>query len=73
VGLILQRVPEAKVVKNRMHFDLEVEDLDRATAEIERLGGRWRDGKDRETVGYRWRTMADPEGNEFCIFPRRFS
>jgi hypothetical protein len=20
--------------------------------------------------GYRWRVMADPEGNEFCIVPR---
>ena len=71
VALILQRVPETKAGKNRMHVDLEVEDLGEATAEIERLGGRWRDGEDRESFGYRWRNMADPEGNEFCIFPRR--
>jgi catechol 2,3-dioxygenase-like lactoylglutathione lyase family enzyme len=24
----------------------------------------------RELDGYRWRVMADPEGNEFCVVPR---
>ena len=68
-SLMLQRVPEDKIGKNRMHFDVEVEDLDEATAEIERLGGRWRDGQTLELDGYTWRNMADPQGNEFCIFP----
>ena len=71
VAIILQRVPEAKDGKNRMHVDLEIEDLDEATAEIERLGGRWRDGHTHDSFGFRWRNMADPQGNEFCIFPRR--
>jgi predicted enzyme related to lactoylglutathione lyase len=69
VSLIIQRVPEPKSGKNRMHVDIEVEDLEVATREIERLGGRWRDGEEHEDHGYRWRVMADPEGNEFCIFP----
>ena len=66
VVLMLQRVPEDKVGKNRMHMDLEVEDLEEATAEIERLGGRW-DGQAREQDGFPWRIMTHPQGNEFCI------
>ena len=63
-----QRVPEAKSGKNRLHLDLVVDDLDSATAEVERLGGRWLEpGKVRELEGFRWRLMADPEGNEFDI------
>jgi len=63
-----QRVPEMKAGKNRLHLDLVVEDLDRATAEVEALGGRWLEpGKTRELEGFRWRCMADPEGNEFDI------
>lgn len=63
-----QHVPEGKAGKNRMHLDLIVEDLDRATAEIEALGGRWLEpGSTRELEGFQWRCMADPEGNEFDI------
>jgi predicted enzyme related to lactoylglutathione lyase len=63
-----QRVPDAKAGKNRLHLDLIVDDLDRATAEVEALGGRWLEpGTTRELEGFRWRCMADPEGNEFDI------
>src|SRR3954452_10736493 len=63
-----QRVPEAKSGKNRLHLDLIVENLETATAEIEELGGCWVEpGDDRELEGFRWRCMADPEGNEFDI------
>ena len=34
-------VPEMKAGKNRVHLDLVVDDLDEATAEVEKLGGRW--------------------------------
>ena len=63
-----QRVPEPKVVKNRVHLDLVVDDVNTATSRIESLGGRRRSPEDdfRE-YGYSWRTMADPEGNEFCL------
>jgi predicted enzyme related to lactoylglutathione lyase len=63
-----QRVPDAKAGKNRLHLDLIVDDLDRATDEIETLGGRWLEpGTVRELEGFRWRCMADPDGNEFDI------
>lgn len=63
-----QQVPDAKSGKNRLHLDLIVDDLDTATAEIEALGGRWLEpGQTRELEGFRWRLMADPDGNEFDI------
>lgn len=65
-----QRVPEAKSVKNRLHVDLAVEDLDRAFAQIVALGGSAVSDILEMPGGYRWRVMADPEGNEFCIVPR---
>jgi hypothetical protein len=35
---------------------------------VEKLGGRWLEpGTIRELEGFRWRCMADPEGNEFDI------
>ncbi|BBZ15443.1 VOC family protein [Mycobacterium branderi] len=67
--LVFQRVPEAKVGKNRAHFDLVVDDLDGPTARTEELGGRWIEpGKTHELEGFAWRCMADPEGNEFCLY-----
>ena len=65
-----QRVPESKSVKNRLHVDLEVDDLDRAFAKIAAFGGSAISDILQMPGGYRWRVMADPEGNEFCIVPR---
>ena len=63
-----QQVPEAKSGKNRLHLDLVVGDLDKATAQVESLGGRWIEpGTTRELEGFRWRCMADPDGNEFDL------
>ncbi|HLB39860.1 MAG TPA: VOC family protein [Actinomycetota bacterium] len=64
--ICFQRVPEAKVVKNRMHLDLAVDDLAAATARIEELGGSW-PGAEHTLEQFRWRTVLDPEGNEFDI------
>jgi predicted enzyme related to lactoylglutathione lyase len=65
--LLLQRVPETKTVKNRMHFDIEVRDIH---AEVDRLlalgAKRVSDGPCREH-GSTWFLMEDPEGNEFCV------
>jgi predicted enzyme related to lactoylglutathione lyase len=62
-----QRVPEPKAVKNRLHLDVEVEDVDLAQARVEALGGRRLPMDDFAEYGFRWRQMADPEGNEFCL------
>jgi predicted enzyme related to lactoylglutathione lyase len=64
--LCFHRVPEPKSVKNRVHLDLEVDDLDAATARIQELGGSW-SGAEHTLDAVVWRTVADPEGNEFDI------
>jgi predicted enzyme related to lactoylglutathione lyase len=63
-----QKVSETKAGKNRLHLDLIVDDLEKATADIQELGGQWLEpGNTRELEGFEWRCMADPEGNEFDI------
>lgn len=63
--ILFYRNPDAKVVKNRLHFDLRP---DNQTVEVERalaLGARKVDIG--QTGAESWVVMADPEGNEFCI------
>jgi predicted enzyme related to lactoylglutathione lyase len=63
--LLLQKVPEPHEVKNRVHIDLDVADLDAAVRRVQELGGN----KLRELneYGIKWTVMADPDGNEFCL------
>ena len=68
--IAFQRVPEAKSGKNRLHVDVQVDDLDEAVSRIRALGGSTASDVRELPGGYRWRVMADPEGNEFCIVPR---
>jgi predicted enzyme related to lactoylglutathione lyase len=65
--VLFQRVPEPRTVKNRWHLDLTVgrEQIDSEVERLEGLGA---------VVLYRVEepstfhtTMADPEGNEFCV------
>jgi predicted enzyme related to lactoylglutathione lyase len=70
--LCLQRVPEPTTSKNRMHLDLAVDDLEVATATVLGLGGSWVgrgdvDAEQRVFDRFTWRTLADPEGNEFDV------
>jgi len=64
--IAFQRVPEARSVKNRLHVDLGVPDLDAAVERVLALNGSVV-SEERELKGARWRVMADPEGNEFCL------
>jgi len=65
--LCFQRVPEAKSGKARMHLDLSVTNLDEATARVTELGGAWPGQVEKTLEGFTWRTLSDPEGNEFDI------
>ena len=65
-GLYFQRVPERKVVKNRVHLDLRP--TRSMAAEVERLRDAGAtDHRFVEEGGSFWTVMLDPEGNEFCI------
>ena len=67
VALTLQRVDEPKTVKNRMHLDLLVEDLDEEVRRIESLGATRLTPAPRHEFDQTWYVLADPEGNEFCV------
>ena len=65
-ALAFQRVPEARLEKNRIHLDLVVADTEQATSKIEAWGGSQLSAE-RESAGHHWRVMLDPDGNQFCI------
>ena len=65
--LLLQRVVEAKVAKNRMHLDIETPQVDAEVERLEGLGATRLEDDARSEHGSRWVVMADPEGNEFCV------
>ena len=59
-------VPEPKMVKNRMHHDVvgDTQALLAAGATLVRL----RDADTEPDGAIEWDVLADPEGNEFCVF-----
>ena len=63
--LYLQRVPERKTAKTRVHLDISVKDLDAAVAKAEGLGAKKVQAFDEE--GERFVVMQDPDENEFCL------
>ncbi|MFD3944513.1 VOC family protein [Streptomyces sp. NPDC058579] len=67
-ALLFIQVPDAKSVKNRVHLDLQPQDRSR-DEEVERLLalGATIFEDHRKPDGTGWATMADPEGNEFCV------
>lgn len=65
--LILQKVPEGKVAKNRAHLDLFFPSRDEARDRLLGLGGRMVQEEPNCIGSHCWYLMADPEGNEFCV------
>ncbi|PRX48441.1 putative enzyme related to lactoylglutathione lyase [Prauserella shujinwangii] len=65
VALGLQRVPEPKPGKNRVHLDFGTGDRAAEVARLVALGAR--ELADHEMPGLRWTVLADPDGNEFCV------
>ena len=66
--MLFQLVPEPKTVKNRIHIDLrpvtddpekQIDDLIAKGATLLHRG--------QEGPVHHWATLADPEGNEFCV------
>lgn len=75
--VFIQRVPEGKTAKNRVHLDINVgggpgtpleERRSRVDADVDRLVrlGAAVIGPI-EQLGEYWVVMSDPEGNEFCV------
>lgn len=67
IELLLQRVPESKVAKNRVHLDLRTPDLDAEVGRLLTLGATHTMGEPANEDGWAWYVLADPDGNEFCV------
>jgi predicted enzyme related to lactoylglutathione lyase len=65
--LLLQRVPEAKHGKNRLHLDLRTADLAAEVDRLRALGAQVLTTAPVEEGGWTWHVLADPEGNELCV------
>jgi predicted enzyme related to lactoylglutathione lyase len=65
--ILFIKVPDEKVVKNRLHLDLRPKDQAAEVERLEALGARKIDIGQNEGSTKSWVVMADPEGNEFCV------
>jgi Glyoxalase-like domain len=65
--LLFQLVPEPKTVKNRVHLDIWVgpDNVEKEVARLTTLGATFLHRG--EQGPHAWVTLADPEGNEFCV------
>ncbi|MDQ6782916.1 MAG: VOC family protein [Actinomycetota bacterium] len=61
----LQRVPEPRAGKNRVHIDLRGEPRRAAAERLEQLGATIKE--EHRQPGLDWIVLSDPEGNEFCL------
>lgn len=64
-ALAIQHVGDPTPGKNRIHLDLTVEDLDGARDKLLAAGASL--VEERGDEAFRWITLADPQGNQFCI------
>ena len=68
-ALGLQKVPEERAGKNRLHLDLGAPQGGRAgeVARLVGLGATELGERGGDGYGLVWTTSTDPEGNEFCV------
>lgn len=71
-SVLLQRVPEQKTsLKNRLHIDLTVDDVQQAVEQAIALGATLVRAPELYPTDddpmLEWAVMADPWGNEFCL------
>lgn len=70
IRVLLQRTDDSKASKERMHIDLETNDIDAEVRRLEALGAtRWDHQQERD---HDFWVLRDPWGNEFCVLPPEF-
>jgi hypothetical protein len=70
IRILLQKTADPKTSKERMHLDLETDDLDAEVKRLEGLGAsRWDHQHER---GFEFWVMRDPWANEFCVLNTGF-
>ena len=67
VAILLQRVPERKDGKNRLHLDLRTPDFDAEVSRVVGIGASLLTSQPLQEYGWRWHILGDPDGNEFCV------
>jgi predicted enzyme related to lactoylglutathione lyase len=70
VRVLLQLVDDPKGTKERMHLDIETDDVDAEVKRLEAIGAVRRDHQ--TARGYDFWVMQDPWGNEFCVLETAF-
>ena len=70
IRILLQKTGDGKASKERMHLDLESDDVEAEVARLEALGAtRWDHQAER---GFDFWVLRDPWGNEFCVLQPEF-
>jgi predicted enzyme related to lactoylglutathione lyase len=67
IDVLLQRVPDVKRQKNRLHLDLRTPDLEAEVGRVTGLGATLLTSEPVTEDGWFWHILADPDGNEFCV------
>jgi predicted enzyme related to lactoylglutathione lyase len=67
IEVLLQRVPDDKRQKNRLHLDLRTADMDAEVSRILGLGATLVTEQAVMEDGWRWHILADPDGSELCV------
>lgn len=70
IRVLLQKSPDKKASKERMHLDIETDNLDAEVVRLETLGAtRWNLQQER---GFEFWVLKEPWGNEFCVLQPEF-
>jgi predicted enzyme related to lactoylglutathione lyase len=70
IRVLLQHTTDAKVSKERVHIDLETDDVESEVKRLEALGAsRW---DHQQLRGFDFWVLRDPWGNEFCVLQEVF-
>jgi predicted enzyme related to lactoylglutathione lyase len=70
IRILLQKTSDQKTSKERMHLDLETDDVEAEVKRLEELGAKHWDHQ--EERGFDFWVMRDPWGNEFCVLHPEF-
>jgi hypothetical protein len=70
IRVLLQRTNDVKVSKERMHLDLEADDVEAEVQRLKALGATRYDHQ--QERGYDFWALRDPWSNEFCVLQPSF-
>jgi predicted enzyme related to lactoylglutathione lyase len=70
IRILLQLTHDEKASKERMHLDIETDDVDAEVARLRALGATPYDHQ--QERGFDFWVLRDPWGNEFCVLQPEF-